>query len=271
MKNNEFLKDLIKFYDNACNCKVVLEGKRVIPKYKSTSTLDIKNVNQAFSKLGFRHIRVRKYINGNYVWHMLGTEKMQLKELLYDISCRFEYYSSIRRKLCSTLKKYTEDEIIAFLNVANAIISELEIFDANVADKFGMTDEQRLMFNSDKINQFNSLLVSYLLGKIKSYKKSKVYDNNILSGIYDYSSFNIFCTSNPFDMIELGEITVNGKTVFGLKLKEKDITLVDFLEDLSSSSVVDILYKKSYGDEKSYLDECLKSVYCIALGLEMTI
>lgn len=59
--------------------------------------------------------------------------------------------------------------------------------------------------------------------------------------------------------------------MFGLKLKEKDVTLSDFLEDLSCDRAVNILYKKSYGKDISYLTEGLKCAYYIALGLEATI
>ena len=272
MKKTELLNALIRFNDGACNCKVILVGKHVTPKYKSESTLDTKNINQAFSELGFRHIRVRKYTDEEIVWHMLGTEEMELEDLIYDISCRFEYYSSVRKKLCVALKKYTEAEILSFLNVVHAIIDELKIFNVKVKDIFGMTDEQRAMFSTDQINQFNTIFVSYLLSEIHSYQKSgKAHEDNLLPEIYDYSSFSIFSKDNPFDKIGFGERTVDGKTVFGLKLKDKDITLSDFLGDLCSKKVVDILYKKSYGKDKSYLAECLECTYYIALGLEASI
>lgn len=145
-----------------------MDGVHIVSKYKSESKLDTKNVNQAFGELGFSHIRVRKYTDDDCVWHMPGTEKMKLKDLIYDISCRIEYYSSVRKKLCATLKKYTEAEIIAFLNVAHALIYEL----VKVEDIFGLTDEQTAMLGTDKINQFNSLLILYILRVIHSHKKT---------------------------------------------------------------------------------------------------
>lgn len=272
MNKADLLNELISFNDEASNCKILLDESRVISKYKSKSTLDTKKINQAFSELGFKQIKVRKYTNEGIVWHMLGTEEMELEDLIYDISCRFEYYSSVRKKLCVELKKYTEAEILSFLNVVHAIIYELKIFNVKVKDIFGMTDEQRAMFSTDQINQFNNIFVSYLLCEIHSYQKSgKTREENLLPEIYDYSSFSIFSKDTPFDKIGFGERTVDGKTVFGLKLKDKDITLSDFLEDLCSKKVVDILYKKSYGKDKSYLAESLRCTYYIALGLEIII
>lgn len=149
-----------------------MDGVHIVSKYKSESKLDTKNVNQAFGELGFSHIRVRKYTDDDCVWHMPGTEKMKLEDLIYDILCRIEYYSSVRKKLCATLKKYTETEIIAFLNVAHALIYELEVFNVKVEYIFGLTDEQKAMLGTDKINQFNSLLILYILRVIHSHKKT---------------------------------------------------------------------------------------------------
>jgi|GEM_PF-2972374 hypothetical protein len=271
MKKTELLNEIIRFNDSACNCRVIPEGKRVTPKYKRDSTLDTGNVDRAFSELGFRHIRVRKYSDEDTVWYMLGTEKMKLDDLIYDIACRFEDHSSVRKKLCSALGRYTEAEVSSFLDVTYAIVYELEVFSVKAEDIFGMTDEQKAMFGTGRINQFNSLLISYLLSEIHSNKTgSKVHDDKFLSDIYDYS-FSMFGMADPFDMIGFGKRTANGRTVFGLKLKEKDITLADFLEDLSSCGAVDILYKKSYGSDKSYLAESLECAYYIALGLEADI
>lgn len=268
MKKTELLNQLIHFNEEACNCQVVLDGANIISKFKSESKLDMQNINQTFEELGFRHIRVRKYTNDDCVWHTLGTEKMELKDLIYDISYRLEYYSSVRKKLCATLKKYTEDEISAFLNVTHALIYELEVSNVRVEDIFGITEEQKALLGTDNINQFNSLLVLYLLRVIHSHKNSsKNNDNKLLSKIYDYS-FSIFSTTNPFDKIEFGEKTNSGDKIFGLKLKGKDVILSDFLEELSCNKAINILYKKSYGNDISYLTECLRCTYYIALGLE---
>ena len=97
MKKTELLNQLIHFNEEACNCQVVLDGANIISKFKSESKLDMQNINQTFEELGFRHIRVRKYTDDDCIWHTLGTEKMELKDLIYDISYRLEYYSSVRR------------------------------------------------------------------------------------------------------------------------------------------------------------------------------
>ena len=269
MNKAELLSELISFNDKASNCKVLLDENCVTPKYKSKSTLDTKKVNQAFSELGFRQIKIRTYTDEKFVWYTLGTERMELEDLIYDISCRFEYYSSVRKKLCVALKKYTEAEILSFLNVIRTIVCELKVFNVRVKDIFGMTDEQRAMFSTDQINQFNTIFVSYLLSEIHSYQKSrKAREENLLSQIYEYCSFDIFSENRPFDKIGFGERTADGRTVFGLKLRDRDIILSDFLGDLCSKKVVDILYKKSYGKDKSYLTESLRCVYYLALGLE---
>lgn len=272
MNKAELLSELISFNDEASNCKVLFDENRVIPKYKSKSTLDTKNIDNAFSELGFRQIKIRKYTDENFVWYTLGTEEIELEDLINDISYRFEYYSSVRKKLCVALKKYTEAEILSFLNIIRAVVCELKIFNVKVKDIFGMTDEQRAMFSTDQINQFNTIFVSYLLSEIHSYQKSrKAREENLLSQIYEYCSFDIFSENRPFDKIGFGERTADGRTVFGLKLRDRDIILSDFLGDLCSKKVVDILYKKSYGKDKSYLAESLTCVYYLALELETII
>ena len=269
MNKTELLSELISFNDEASDCKVIIDGNRTIPKYKSKSTLDTKNIDNAFSELGFRQIKVRKYTDKNFVWYTLGTEKMELENLINDISYRFEYYSSVRKKLCVALKKYTEAEILSFFNVIRAIVCELKVFNVRVKDVFVITDEQRAMFSTDQINQFNNVFVSYILSEINLYQKNgRVHEDDLLSQIYEYCSFDIFSENRPFDKIGFGERTADGRTVFGLKLKDKNITLSDFLGDLCSKKVVDILYKKSYGKDKSYLTESLRCVYYLALGLE---
>ena len=269
MDKAELLSELISFNDEASNCKVLLDENRVTPKYKSKSKLDTKNIDNAFSELGFKQIKIRKYTDENFVWYTLGTEKIELEDLINDISYRFEYYSSVRKKLCVAIKKYTEAEILSFLNIIRAIVCELKVFNVRVKDIFVITDERRAMFSTDQINQFNTIFVSYLLSEIHSYQKSgRVHEDDLLSQIYEYCSFDIFSENRPFDKIGFGERTADGRTVFGLKLKDRDIILSDFLGDLCSEKVVDILYKKSYGKDKSYLTESLKCVYYLALGLE---
>ena len=243
----------------ASECKVVIDGRCAVPKYKNKSKLDTEKINQVFAELGFRQIKIRKYTDEKFVWYTLGTEKMQLEDLIDDISCRCEYYSSVRKKLCVSLKKYTETEILSFLNIIRAIVCELEVFSVRVKDIFVITDEQRAMFSTEQINQFNNVFVSYILSEINSYQKDGIVrEEKLLSQIYEYCSFDIFSENRPFDKIGFGERTADGKTVFGLKLKDRDIILSDFLGDLCSEKAVDILYKKSYGKDKNYL----------ALGLE---
>ena len=67
MNKADLLNELISFNDEASNCKILLDESRVISKYKSKSTLDTKKINQAFSELGFKQIKVRKYTNEGIV------------------------------------------------------------------------------------------------------------------------------------------------------------------------------------------------------------
>ena len=106
MNKAGLLSELISFNDEASECKVVIDGRRVVPKYKSKSTLDTKNIDNAFSELGFRQIKVRKYTDEKFVWYTLGTEKMQLEDLIDDISYRFEYYSPQKKAVCCAQKIY---------------------------------------------------------------------------------------------------------------------------------------------------------------------
>ena len=271
METKELLKAIMRFNDRACNCRVISDEMRVVSEYKSESIIDLKDAERAFSELGFKHISIRQYTEDNSIRYMPGTPAMSVEDILSDISYRFEVYSSVRKKLCAALSGYTEAEICAFIDVAFALMYELEIFYVRLDSIFGITDEQRAMFDEEEIIQYNSIFVPYIMSEIQSHKKGNIFkDQKAFSDIYEYL-FSMFYTDDPLEQITFGERNVNGETVYGLKLKEKEATLADFLKELCSGKAVDILYKKKYGQDKTYLAESLKCAYYIAAGLEASI
>lgn len=271
METKELLKAIMRFNEEACNCRVISDKMRVVSEYKRESIIDPKDADRAFSELGFKRISIRKYTEDNNTRYMPGTPAMSVEDILADISYRFEVYSSVRKKLCAALSGYTEAEICAFIDVAFAMTYELEIFYVKLDNIFGITNEQRAMFDSEKIIQYNNIFIPYILSEVKSHKKGDVFKaQKTLSDIYEYL-FSMFYSNDPLEQVTLGERTVNGETVFGLKLKEKEATLADFLKELCSDKIVDILYRKKYGKDKTYLAESLKCAYYIAAGLEASI
>ncbi len=271
MENKELLKAIMRFNDRACNCRVISDEMRVVSEYKSESIIDLKDADRTFLELGFRHINIKRYTEDNNTRYMPGTSVMSVEDILSDISYRFESFSSVRKKLCSALGGYTEAEICAFIDVAFALMYELEIFYVRLDSIFGITDEQRAMFDGEEIIQYNSIFIPYILSEVQSHKKGTIFkDQKAFSDIYEYL-FSMFYSDDPLEQVTLGERTANGETVYGLKLKENEATLADFLKELCSEKAVAILYRKKYGKDKTYLAESLKCAYYIAVGLEASI
>lgn len=273
MDKKDLLKEIMHFNDEMCNCKVVLKDNHIFSEYKSESKSCIDSLNLLFSELGFEYVRMRKYAdddedNGRY---MPGTEYISLLYLINDISYRFETYKTIRKKICKKLFRFTETEISACLSIAFDILYELDVFAVNLDMIFGITDEQKALFSDENIYQYNALFLPYLLNEIETHKsKEKHFDQEFFEKLYDYI-FSMYYETSPLEQVTFGEIFKNRQMVYGLKLKEKDITLADFLEMLCCDEIVDILYKKSYGKDKGYLAESLRCTYYIALELEIII
>lgn len=273
MDKKDLLKEIMHFNDEMCNCKVVLKDNHIFSEYKSESKSCIDSLNLLFSELGFEYIRMRKYAdddedNGRY---MPGTEYISLLYLINNVSYRFETYKTIRKKICKKLSEFTKSEISACLNIAFDILYELDVFTVKLDMIFDITDDQRKMFLSENIYQYNSMFIPYILKELQAYKAEIMfYNQKFWNQLYDYL-FSMYYEISPLEQVIFGESCKNGKIVYGLKLKEKDVTLADFLEMLCCDEIVDILYKKSYGKDKSYLTESLKFVYYLALGLETII
>lgn len=270
MKNTDLLNVLMKFNDRASERRVVLTDKKLISEYKKESNADLETVNNVIADLGFNYIYVVKDIDksNNKSAYAISANGKPLFDILNDIEYRCITYTTIRKKISIYMNKFTEDEIVSFISIATKLLSELMVTEIDIDCLFDISEEQRKLYSKDSIFTCNNIFIPYILNELEAHKKGMCfYDRMFFTQLYDY----LFYDTSPLEYLDFGEKISNDHIVYGLKLKEKDITLADFLEMLCCDEIVNILYKKSYGKDKSYLAESLRCTYYIALGLEIII
>ena len=115
------------------------------------------------------------------------------------------------------------------------------------------------------ILSYNYVFIPFILNIVKSYNNGvSLYDHKFFKQMYEY----LFYDTSPLEYIDFGERKNSISRVYGLRLKHKDVTIADFIKELCSKKAIDILYKKSYGGDKSAFQEGLKCVYYLMSGLE---
>lgn len=271
MSNKIILLDKVtEFYTDLCQCMISIKGNKSVSSYKRNNHTDLKNINNYFINLGFRHIKVRTYNvkRSNYSYYTIGTEKCDLLYVFNDIIYRYNNYKSVKEKIRQGFVKFADDEICACLNMIYCILSELEVFTVHLDDIFNITDEERAMYEENHILQYNNMFIPFIKSKTKLYsKEEKNIQQDSICKLFDYL-FTMYYEKCPLEWIEIGECRKKEYTVWGLKLKEKNIMLSDFAQMLADEKFISMLYIKKYGPKKSYLEEALKCIYYLASGLE---
>ena len=270
MEKTELLSCLLEFNDSLGECKVILQDKKLISEYKAGGDVNLSTINGVIANFGFNYVYITKDLDesNNKSAYAISTNGTLLFKILDDIEYRYIKYTTIRRKLTRYLRIFSEEEIISVISFVRSILSELFVTEVDLSCIYDLSRAQRSLYSKKSILTYNYVFIPFILDIVKSYSNGgTLYDHKFFKQMYEY----LFCDTSPLKYIDFGERENNISRVYGLRLKHKNITIADFIKELCSKKAIDILYKKSYGGDKSAFQEGLKCVYYLMLGLESNI
>ncbi|MDO5559809.1 MAG: hypothetical protein Q4F95_09460 [Oscillospiraceae bacterium] len=266
----ELLNELICFLDDISQCKVTLQGTKVVSEYKTVENRNAAHMDHVFSELGFEYIKVRKYTEENeHHYYTVGFENGEAGNVYVDFSNRFDRFKSIKSMVCRRIPMFSEKEISACLLIIMLILDELQSFTVNSDYFFQITEEQKEKFSgSDNIYQFNSIFVPYIINNVHSHKSGERFDDEeFFSDLFEYLFKVYYIEESPLEFIGFGECQKGPKTVYGLKLRNKDYMLSDFIDLFCSHELLNLLYKKEFVSREC-LAECISFSKIIISELE---
>lgn len=267
MKKTDLLSCLLEFNDCLGERKVILKDKKLISEYKAEGDVDLATINDTIANLGFNYVYITKDLDecNNKSAYAISTNGTLLFNILNDIEYRYITYTTIRKKLTGYLKIFSEEEIISVISIVTRILSELFITEVDLSCIYDLSGAQRSLYSKESILSYNYVFIPFILNIVKSYNNGvSLYDHKFFKQMYEY----LFYDTSPLEYIDFGERKNSISRVYGLRLKHKDVTIADFIKELCSKKAIDILYKKSYGGDKSAFQEGLKCVYYLMSGLE---